>query len=181
VAAEYGPSSFDVRHRLSLALAVELPRRLWLTRDTWVRAIATAQSGTPFTPVLRFDNSNTGNTGGTTGSDRPDLVGTPARTQPTPEAWFNTAAFAVPARYSFGTSGRNVVRGPGYAALDLSISRRVPLRGGAHVVVELQAFNALNRANFDLPQMYVDEPATFGRVLSAKAPRQVQVAVRVEF
>lgn len=181
VAAEYGPSSFDVRHRLSLAVALELPRRHRLTRDTWVRAIATAQSGTPFTPVLRFDNSNTGNSGGTTGSDRPDRVGTPTLAHPTPEAWFDTAALVVPARYTFGNSGRNVVRGPGYASLDLSISRRVPLRGGAFAVFELQAFNVLNRANFDLPQMYVDEPATFGRVLSAKAPRQLQLAVRMEF
>ncbi len=181
VSAEYGPSSFDVRHRLSLAAAVELPRRHWLTRDTWVRAVAMAQSGAPFTPVLRFDNSNTGNSGGTTGSDRPDRVGTPAVPHPTADRWFDTAAFVMPARFTFGTSGRNGVRGPGYASLDLSMSRRVPLRGGAFLTVELQAFNALNRANFDLPQMYVDEPATFGRVLSAKPPRQVQLAARVEF
>jgi len=45
----------------------------------------------------------------------------------------------------------------------------------------LQAFNALNRTNFNLPDAFVDQPATFGRILSAKSPRQIQMALRLRF
>jgi hypothetical protein len=130
--------------------------------------------------VLRFDNSNTGNGGQTTGWDRPDLVGHPALADPSAARWFNTAAFAVPARYTFGDAGRNVVRGPGFASVDVSVARRVRL-GRVGAVVELQSFNLLNRANYNMPELFADEPATFGRILSARAPRQVQCAVRLQF
>jgi hypothetical protein len=44
-----------------------------------------------------------------------------------------------------------------------------------------QAFNLLNRANFNLPQAYADDPANFGRIYSAKDSRQVQFALRMDF
>jgi hypothetical protein len=179
--AERGPSSFDVRHRAVLALTLDLPRGNPVTRDMQFRALAAWQSGMPLTPVLRFDNSNTGNTGGTAGSDRPDVLGSTAVSSPSPERWFNTAAFSMAPRYSFGNGGRNVVRGPGYGAVDLALSRRVGSIGGTHVSFDVQVFNAFNRTNFDLPQLYVDEPITFGRILSARPARQIQLAARVGF
>ena len=128
------------------------------TRDTQLQAIVGARSGQPFTPLLRFDNSNTGNVGGSTaGSDRPDLVGNPELGNPTPEQWFNTSAFAVAAPYTFGNAGRNSLRGPGYASFDLALSRRIPM-GPRALTVGLQAFNLFNRTNFNLPEHYVDEP-----------------------
>jgi hypothetical protein len=181
LAAERGPSSFDCRHRLVLAMNVDLPRRHALSRDTQIRTLATIQSGRPFTPVLRFDNSNTGNNGGTTGSDRPNLVGDPSLANPRPDRWIDTSAFVVPPRYRFGDAGRNQVRGPGYASVDVSVVRRFAAPGSVTVSVEVQVFNAFNHGNFDLPQMYVDEPETFGRIFSAGPPRQVQLAARVEF
>jgi hypothetical protein len=49
------------------------------------------------------------------------------------------------------------------------------------IVFEAQAFNALNRVNFDMPQNFADVPTTFGRIFSAKAPRQIQFALRYSF
>jgi len=140
-----------------------------------------ARSGPPFTPLLRFDNSNTGNTGQQSGSDHPDLVGNPTLSNPTADRWFNTEAFDVAPRYSFGNAGRNILRGDTYASVDLALARRIPLGGRVGLWVEAQAFNLFNQVNYDLPELYADEPATFGRVFSAKAPRQVQLAVRVSF
>ena len=181
MAAQWGPSNYDIRHRLSAAFTCQLPRGNVITRNTELRGIITLQSGQPFTPLLRFDNSNTGNTGQQSGSDHPNLVGDPVISNPTSDQWFNTAAFATPAGYTFGNAGRNILRGPGYASVDLSLARRVVLAGGRTLTLEAQAFNLFNRANYDLPELYVDEPATFGRVFSAKAPRQIQLAVRVSF
>jgi len=46
---------------------------------------------------------------------------------------------------------------------------------------EAEAFNLFNRVNFDLPQNFADAPNTFGKIFSAKAPRQIQIALRLSF
>jgi hypothetical protein len=179
--AQWGRSSFDYPHRASASFSVQLPAGHVVTRNTELRGILTVQSGQAFTPILRFDNSNTGNTGQQSGSDHPNLEGNPVLANPTADRWFDTAAFAVASPYTFGNAGRSILRGPGFASVDFSLVRRVPLKGAAALWFEAQVFNLLNRTNFDLPELYVDEPATFGRIFSAKAPRQVQFAVRVSF
>jgi hypothetical protein len=87
----------------------------------------------------------------------------------------------VAPQYTFGDAGRSILRGPGFASVDLSRARRILLKGKSALAVEAQVFNLLNTTNFDLPELYADEPATFGRVFFAKAPRQAQLAVRVSF
>jgi hypothetical protein len=179
--AERGLSSFDMPHRAVIAHTYNLPGRHWLLRNTEFRGITALQSGQPFTPILRFDNSNTGNTGGTFGSDRPNILGDPQLDSRTPERWFNTNSFSVAPRYSFGSSGRNVVRGPAFASLDLSLARRIPVRERTQIQVEAQAFNILNRANFSQPELFADEPANFGRIFAARSPRQLQFTMRLTF
>ena len=173
-AAERGVSSYDMPQRLAVSFSASLPAKFEL------RGIAVAQSGQPFTPILRFDNSNSGNTGGQFGSDRPDLLRDPRLDSPTAERWFDTEAFRIPARYTFGSAGRNVVRGPGYFTVDTSLARRFALRERLSLLLEAQAFNLLNRTNFALPEMFADEPA-FGRIFAAKPARQVQFSARFEF
>ncbi len=176
--AERGRSSFDLRHRLSLAYTWAPGRRLG---GVEIRSITALQGGRPFTPLLRFDNSNTGNTGGIFGSDRPDLVGDTRQDRRSAERWFNTSAFAVPERFRFGSAGRNIVTGPSLFTFDVALARRFTLRESWKLAVEAQAFNLFNRANFDLPERYADEPASFGRIFSAQAPRQAQIALRLSF
>ena len=181
MAAQWGPSGFDVRHRFAASFIYQLPSGNAVTRNTELRGIVSLQSGQPFTPLLRFDNSNTGNTGQQSGSDHPNLVGDPAVSNPGPDRWFNTSAFAVPEQYTFGDAGRNILGGPRYSSVDLAVARRIPLGGSRSLWVEAQAFNLLNSVNYDLPELYADEPATFGRIFSAKAPREIQLALRVTF
>ncbi|MGH9674693.1 MAG: hypothetical protein ACRD44_16055, partial [Bryobacteraceae bacterium] len=179
--AERGLSSFDMSHRFTAALVAQSPFRHWAVRAAGLRLIAAAQAGQPFTPILRFDNSNTGNTGGIFGSDRPNLIGDPRLEERGPARWFNTAAFAVAPPFTFGSAGRNIVRGPGLFTVDAGLSRRFALNERWRLVVDAQVFNLANRAQFDLPERFADEPAAFGRIFSAKASRQVQIALRVEF
>jgi hypothetical protein len=181
IRAERGLSSFDVRHRLALSYVYELPRGNRWTRDMEFRGITTLQSGQPFTPILRFDNSNTGNTGQGSGYDRPNLLRNPRLSIRTPERWFDVEAFAIPEPYTFGNSGRNILRGPGFATFDVSLMRQMSLSEQLRLTLETQVFNVFNRTNFDIPELYVDDPGTFGRILSAKAPRQMQFAVRLSF
>jgi hypothetical protein len=179
--AEHAASSFDMRHRLVAAYVVRLPQgNLW-TRHTEVRGIATVQSGQPFTPVITFDNSNTGNTGGSAGSDRPNLLHNPLLSNPTPNEWFDTSAFAIAPPDTFGNAGRNILRGPSFTSFDLSLFRSFYLTERFRLSLEAQAFNLFNNVNFDLPQNFADNPTTFGKVFSSKAPRQIQLALRFSF
>ena len=179
--AERALSSFDVAHRLSLASIYALPHRSAWTRNTEFRSIVTLQSGQPFTPILQFDNSNTGNTGGNFGSDRPNLLRDPRLDNPGPNHWFDTAAFQLPAPFTFGNAGRNIVRGPGVVQVDVSLARTIAVGERAKFSLEVQGFNVINRTNFNLPELYADNPATFGKIFAAKPSRQIQFAGRFTF
>ncbi len=176
-----GLSSYDMKHRAVIGYVYSLPFKNRILRNLESGGIITLQSGQPFTPVLQFDNSNTGNTGQQSGSDRPNLIGNPSLPNPSANLWFNTAAFAIPPPYTFGSAGRNILIGPGLATVDLSLSRRFKLAERASGLLGVQAFNLLNRENLNLPDLYADSPASFGKIFSAKSPRQVQMLLRFNF
>ena len=183
--AERGRSSYDVRHRLSLALSYDLPWSGNPWRDGWqVHAVATIQSGAPFTVAVHpdIDVSNTGRSNlGFGYNDRPNVSGDP--TLPAGERddtrWFDTGAFSMPPFGTFGNSGRNSVEGPGYRNLNLAVVKHVPT-GPARLQVRLEAFNLFNTANFDLPDGFLGSP-TVGRILSAGPPRRMQLGIRAVF
>jgi len=173
-AAERALSSFDMRQRFAGTATWEF------ARGFEARGIFTAQSGQPLTPYLRFDNSNTGNTGGTFGNDRPNVTGDWRLSNRSAERWFRTEAFATPARFTFGDAGRNILAGPALATVDASVARTFRVER-LRFTLSVEAFNLLNRVNLEMPERFVDEPSTFGRVLSARASRQAQVSLRILF
>jgi hypothetical protein len=179
-AAEWGPSDFDVRHRLVASATWNVPVRESAPaafRHWQVSGVLTAQSGRPFTPRVSFDNSNTGNTGGGTFAyDRPNVV--PAGTAGA--RVYDGESFAIAPQYTFGNAGRNSLTGPGYASLDLALSKRVALGPSRALELRVEIFNALSRANLLLPDSFVDRP-TFGQSLSALPARQAQLAARLMF
>lgn len=193
IAAERGLSNFDLRHRFSGSFIYELPlggSGRWPARHGWIDAllrswqvsgILTFQTGRPFTPRLTTDNSNTGNVGGFFAHDRPDVVGSPELDNPTPERFFNTDAFANAQRYTFGNGGRNILIGPGLSNLDLALMKNVRLRHEQRLQFRVEVFNFFNHPNFKLPESYVDNPATFGRILSAEPARQIQFGLKYVF
>jgi len=174
-------SSYDMPNRATIALVYQIPGANRYVHGFELSAILTAQSGQPFTPMLSSDNSNTGNSGGSFGVDRPNVVHKPSLANPSPQEWFDTSAFAVPPPYTWGDAGRNILRGPGLFTSDLSLRRTFALADKLKLVAEIQSFNTMNRANFDLPQAFADQPDTFGKIFSAKDPRQVQIALRLHF
>lgn len=179
LAAEWGPSDYDVRHRLVVSGAYDLPPfTRWTPLHNWqVSAVLTAQSGRPFTPRVSFDNSNTGNVGGGTFAyDRPLVVsaGTPGAVS------YDGRHFAVAPRFTYGNAGRNSLTGPSYVTLDAMAARRISLGSRRLLTLRLEAFNVLNRRNYGLPDSFVDR-ATFGRSLSAHPGRQLQFAARFTF
>jgi hypothetical protein len=180
--AEYGRSSFDVRHRFSLSFAAELPFRSILS-NMELQGIITLQGGRPFTVALlpELDNSNTGrSTLGFGANDRPNVGGNPKLDDPSPDGWFNTSAFVIPPFGSFGNAGRNILEGPGYQNINLAVLKHIALPGEARLQIRAEAFNLFNHANFNLPDAFVGSP-TFGRIVSADNPRRCQFGVRLMF
>ena len=182
--AERGRSNFDIRHRLSLSYVYDLPFRGnrflqgWQTSGVWI-----FQSGRPFTVALLpdLDNSNTGRSSlGFGNNDRPNVAGDPRLDHPTASRWFNTAAFAMPARGTFGNAGRNIVEAPGFQSINVSMIKNTAVNDRVTVQLRAEAFNLLNRANYDQPDNYLGSPS-FGAVLSAGQPRRLQLGLRLLF
>jgi hypothetical protein len=195
VAAERGRSNFDVRHRLSVSYTYALPfgkGRQYLTSDGWLSTvlsgwetygIVTVQSGRPFTVALlsEIDNSGTGRSIlGFGANDRPNLVGNPELSNPTTTQWFNTAAFAFPAPGTFGNAGRNILDGPGYQTVNLSLMKNTALSERLNLQFRAEAFNLFNHPNFNLPDNFLGSP-TFGRITSARDPRHIQFGLKLLF
>jgi hypothetical protein len=180
---ERGLSDFDVRHRFSVGYSYDLPfgkgrLRGWQTFGVW-----TFQTGRPFTVALLpdLDNSNTGRSSlGFGSNDRPNLLRNPAISQPGPDGWFDTTAFAVPPFGSFGNAGRNILTGPGFQNVNVSVVKTTGLSERARLQFRAEAFNLLNHVNLDLPDNFVGSP-TFGRIQSAESPRRIQFGLKLLF
>ena len=195
VGAERGRSNFDGSHRFSLAFSYDLPigrgHRLlgnqgWLSHffGGWqMYGMVTLQSGRPFTVALlpEFNNSNTGRSIlGFGYNDRPNLLGDPKLSDPSPDLWFNKAAFVLPTFGSFGNAGRNILEGPGYQNINLSLLKNMVLTEGWDLQFRVETFNLFNHPNFDLPDNFWGSP-TFGQILSAQSPRHIQFGIKVLF
>lgn len=195
VSAERGRSNFDVRHRLSVSYSYDFPfgrGRRWLSNAGWASAlfgdwqtfgVVTAQTGRPFTVALlpEIDNSNTGRANlGFGANDRPHLIGNARLSNPTPDKWFNTAAFVTPAFGSFGNAGRNILDGPGYVNVNFSLLKNIALTESVRLQFRAESFNLFNHPNFDLPDNFVGSPG-FGRISSAQSPRHIQFGLKLLF
>jgi hypothetical protein len=97
------------------------------------------------------------------------------------DKWFNTAAFAVPPDYVYGNSGMNILRGPGFSEVELSIQKTFRIREGIKLKFRAEAENALNRVNRGLPSATVGS-AAFGTIRSlAGDARLMQMSLKFAF
>lgn len=105
------------------------------------------ESGLPFTPY--YVNSPT--VLNSPIYDRPNQVGDPNVAHPNRNEWYNPAAYADPAQYTFGNAGRNSLMGPGYGEVDLSLTKTFAITEGVRLALKWDAFNALNHVNLAQP------------------------------
>ncbi|HEV7425982.1 MAG TPA: TonB-dependent receptor [Thermoanaerobaculia bacterium] len=76
--------------------------------------------------------------------------------------------------------GRNTGHGFDYQTLDLRLSRAFPITGRVSIETIVDAFNVLNRANYQVPNNIITSP-TFGRPTAVNDPRQLQLGLRLLF
>jgi len=196
---EAAPSSFDHRNRLTGAATYDLPVASSLSgwqREAvsgWrVGGLLTAQSGAPFTVNLSTSAGNepadVGLVSSSTNVERPNVTGNPNAGPKTAGQSFNTAAFSLPAAYTFGNASRNMVLGPRYVDADLSLQRDFSVYREDKLEFRFDMFNALNHPNFNLPGRIAtfntagtQTSPTFGAVTSAQDPRDMQFGLKLLF
>lgn len=187
-----GPADFDVRHNFSAHFSAVLPFARNSTGVSaailggWqVNGIVSLASGGPFSAMVGFDNARNRSRAN---SQRPNLV-EGYSSNPVlggPDMYFDPAAFSLPAPGTFGNLGRNTLRGPGLALVDLSLVKQVAIGGGRRLEVRAEGFNILNRANFARPNAVIFDAAgrvgSAGRITNTITPgRQVQLGLKLVF
>jgi hypothetical protein len=191
--AEKGVADFDQRFRWANSFDYELPfgkgqkflnanRFLDLAVGGWhAGGIYTLGSGFPFSPQLGYDPSNTGDQG----LVRPDRIanGNLPRGQRTPDLWFDPSAFTLPAPYTFGNAGRNILIGPGVNTFDGSMRKTFTITESQNLEFRGEFFNMLNHPNFTQPDPFIDDgPGATGVITSVGIPmRQVQLGLKYRF
>lgn len=189
IAAEKGPSGTDVRHRSVTSAIWDVPMGRdngFLGGNPVARAILggwqlagifTAQTGLPFSPTLAPNPANT------TGPARPDRLrdGNLSGSERNIDRWFDVGAFAPAAPFTFGNSGRNVLRGPSLTSLDGMVSRNFRMGEQRNLEFRWEMFNLSNSAQFARPNNNISVPQA-ARITATQIPaRQMQFGLRFTF
>jgi hypothetical protein len=107
---------------------------------------------------------------------------------PTFSQWFNPAAFAIPARGTWGNAGRAIATGPGLVQVDFALQKNTRITESKALVFRVEAFNLFNRTQAGNPGTTFTSPASFGlvssglnRSIGTGTARQMQLAARFNF
>ena len=120
------------------------------------------------------------------GVDEPDVAPGSLNLNHNPrngQAYFNAALFSNNALGTPGNASRRYFYGPGMENFDMALLKSLRLTESTNLQFRLEAFNVFNHAQFFGPQA-VDgniSSGTFGQVVSAAAPRLVQVGAKFTF
>jgi len=185
---DYSVAGFDLTHILSFSWVYPLPigtgKRLstnnkgldYVLGNWQFNGLFFTSSGQPFSIGVNGDIANTG----CGGCDRANqLQGVaPFMGNKEPQQWLNPAAFAAPAAYTFGNTGRNAFRADWPRNFDLSFFRLFPITENKRLEFRAEFFNAFNTPRFNVPDSNVSD-STFGQVFSTgNAARIIQFGLK---
>jgi hypothetical protein len=173
-----GPLSFDRRHALVIT-PIYTPKYLRERRDI----IGQVFGGWEISGKIRWQSGQnltpTGNT--SIGVRRADYVGGEIGLDDRTELrWFNTAVFAAAPVERRGNAKVGMIQGPHWRQADLSLRKRFRFTSSKHIEVRADVFNVLNTVNLNNPNTQTDS-SNYGRITSARIPRQSQFQLRFQF
>jgi hypothetical protein len=193
---EWAVTSYNSPHAASLNYVYELPmgpNKALLAYSDWRRYLvagwsisgtSTMVSGHPLSIRTSFNN-----TGTVVQALYPNLVPgvSPRLDNPSPELWFNPAAFSHPENFTIGNAPRNMPNlfGPPSKNHDVSVSKRVPLTSGQSLEFTAVGLNFTNIGNLDNPDTVIgtaEAPnANAGKILQSVGGRIIQLGLRLNF
>ncbi len=196
-----GRCDFDVPQNFVTSYILELPfgrgrkflanapRGVDLLLGGWQwQGINTLQSGVPYSVGINVDRANTGV------SQRPDAIAAPVQprdlgcwyftsSNPTCRALLpsQTDTFVLPAQFTYGNAGRNILRGDRLVQLDMSLIKNFRLTESKNIDFRAQVFNLTNTPSFSNPSGTVNL-ATGGQITSTRnQPRLYEFGLKLNF
>jgi hypothetical protein len=197
--ANWARSAFDQRQAFSSSFLYQLPfgpGQKFLNHGAvgrvaggWqVNSVVQGRDGQP----VEFSTSNMSFSNNMIG--RPNCTGQSVKGHPALNFaqggitnWWNIGAFSVPAPYTFGSCGRNLGSVPGYQEVDLSAFKNfsfpTPLNENTVFQFRTEAFNAMNRTNFGIPNNFaLPSNTNFGFINGdVNGPRTMTMSLRIIF
>lgn len=195
-------SSYDIPQNIAFNMGYELPfgkgkpllsnagRFTQALLGGWsAQGIVILRSGQPFTPTISRDVANTGQAG-----QRPNVIGAPVIVG-APTCWFYVASnqactafdpntsstFAIPAQYTYGNGGADILRSGWLKDLDFSLFKEFRVTESSILEFRAESFNLTNTPTFGIPNTAVDTSAGGVVTSSANNPRQLQFALKYNF
>jgi hypothetical protein len=206
-AFDWGNSSSDMRHRVSITFTWKLPsldQRNFVVQEAlggWqLNGLLNFQSGTPFAVTLNSGSNLWSNTGKVSQSERPNYAHPGRMTcnkQTLLQAPYGASiscvdqtAYAAPTEYTFGNLHRNDLHGPGSMSNNLSLFKTFKIHEQLNFQLRIEGFNALNHANVGNPgstafnistSSFAPSSSVFGTVAPTGAGRTIQFAGKINF
>jgi hypothetical protein len=136
-------------------------------------------SGIPFTPIMADSTLSYARAG----AWYPNRLGTGTLASPTTALWFDTGAFIQPMPGTFGNSGRDILRGPNWQNINLSLAKNLAVSKfgeSGQLQIRVDAYDLLNHPNFGMPDPTIGS-STSGEISSANTSRNLQLGAKLSF
>lgn len=188
-------SAYDLKHDFVASYTVALPFAQILRHQNQATRGWMLSGATRFAsgfPVTLFDNSDNSLLGTLGNGANNYLLDTPQYT-PGPlkintdgrngQTAFDTARFSEETFGQLGNAKRRMFYGPGIENFDMTLGKKTQFMEAAALEFRVEAFNLLNHAQFYGPASVdgqIEDP-NFGQIVSAAAPRRMQVALKISF
>lgn len=193
---EWSLSTGDITHSISASYTYELPfgkgKRFFAdnefvthTLGGWnLSGLSSWRGGQPLSLRPLFNR-----TGGVVGNLRVNLVPgvDPQVDKPSPDQWFNPAAFAQPDDFTLGNGPRThpQLRDPGAHVHHLSLTKRIELTSETSLEFVSESFNFLNHANMNDPDTRIGPESSpnlnAGKIIGSTGGRVMQFGLRILF
>jgi hypothetical protein len=158
-----------------------------------ISGITSAESGLPLT--VTANATDVANINPSSETERANVTGVPVRPsgfKQTVQTYYNPAAFATPAPYTFGNVGRNTLRGPSSQTWDFALLKNFRLTEALQLQFRSEFFNIFNNVNLAPPgggasggfstlggeSRTAVNGTTFMQITSAAASREIQFSLK---
>ena len=205
-ACDRSDTNIDVRHNVTMNGVYQLPfgpgrqflnghgQTAQILGGWTLSGIASARTGLPINITMSRSASQLpdGNTSGQRPNLLPGISLYPA--VQTISSWLSAAAFATPAKGTWGNEGRYIARGPGNYEIDGSLQKTFRLSERVGFNLRVAGFNMLNHPIYKNPSSSLgSNPAkpsgSFGKIAGiintgatgTGAPRRIEFMMRLEF
>ena len=199
----YGPSDFDVPHRVSVSYVYELPFGRgkamfnsgvlsWILGNWQTSGVYTFYSGHPFQAKWGSESSQLDPYGFATAV--PNTVGK-VHYLKSQSCWFFisrnsgcsspgttvTDPFADPGKFVVGNTSRNTLRGPNTNVFDAALVKHIPIHEEWNVEARWEVFNVANHALFGQPSGDASSGGVASITNLSGDPRVMQFALRLNW